>query len=349
MEPSPPTEEGELLSPPLRSALAPHKRVRWGHAQVWLLTWLWPIVRKGYGAPLQPRDIPYLPAELTAAAAREGAAQWWAGQQQPTLVGMAWSCHRADLLLGMVSSVLYGQLNVVVRPLLLKLTIETVTRISAGDGADETLRSLWLILAIGASLVLEGIVAAASKHFLSDRLLTALVGKAASLVQRKAVRLKGAQGGGGGGGGGDASSSAPSSSASAQQSAAQPSTLVGSDLVRAFDASKMLSLLPMCVSGCLGGCVLLVVTIGWAGVLGIAVMVVVTVVRETGRLLIATQHPLCTRLLRLVIPCAAPVLVARTESALLVTRGTWSWASASSGSSTWRCWPRTSGWPSSGR
>ena len=42
----------------------------------------------------------------------------------------------------------------------------------------------------------------------------------------------------------------------------QPSTLIGSDLVRFYESTKMLSLVPMCVTGILGGFFLLVVTIG---------------------------------------------------------------------------------------
>lgn len=135
-----------------------------------------------------------------------------------------------------------GLLNVVMRPLLLKITIETVARLaesrsSSGDGSsgsddadsnDDTLTSVLLVFAIGGSLVVEGLVAAASKHYLSDQLGTAVFGKTAALIQRKSINLKSA-------------------------AAVQPSTLIGSDLVRFYESTKMLSLVPMCVTGVLGG------------------------------------------------------------------------------------------------
>ena len=263
------------------AAAARHPPGQRGWAATTLLAWLWPIVRKGYSTPLQASDIPNLPSHLEAAAARSSGASWWAGQvatgARPTLLKMVMACHRTEFALGMLASVVYGLLNVVLRPLLLKVTIETVARISAanaeaGNGGanqsgEETLQSAMLIVAIGLSLMVEGIVAAASKHFLSDQLGTAMFGKVAALVQRKAVRLQ---------------------SASAD---VQPSTLIGSDMVRAFEATKMLSLLPMCISGILGGFVLLVVTIGWAGVLGISIMVGITLLNiELGKRIKIVEH-----------------------------------------------------------
>ena len=185
-----------------------HPSCDWGWADTWLLTWLWPLVRKGYSAPLQAFDVPALPSALAAPAARHIAIEWWLAREQaaaaqtklsgsseqaslrPTLIKMALTCHRTEIVLGMIASLAYGLLNVVLRPLLLKLTIELVSRISSSGSSDEMTRSILLIAAIGGSLVLEGVVAAASKHFLSDRLGTALFGKAAALVQRKAVRLQ---------------------------------------------------------------------------------------------------------------------------------------------------------------
>ncbi len=55
------------------------------------------------------------------------------------------------------------------------------------------------------------------------------------------------------------------------------STLIGADLVRFFESSKMLALLPMCVTGVLGGFCLLLGTLGYAaGSIGIGVTVAIT-------------------------------------------------------------------------
>ena len=102
-------------------------------------------------------------------------------------------------------------------------------------------------------MLFEGVCAASSRHFLSDRIGTAVYGQCATLVQQKSVRLAGVT-----------------------SSGVQSSTLIGSDLVRAYESTKLLAFFPMCVSGGLGGCVLLLVTVGWGGAIGIAVMVCIT-------------------------------------------------------------------------
>lgn len=71
----------------------------------------------------------------------------------------------------------------------------------------------------------------------------------------------------------------------------QASTLIGSDLVRAMEASRYLCLLPMSSSGLVGGCVLLVLSLGWAGVIGIAAMVLATCLNfELARRIKATER-----------------------------------------------------------
>ena len=76
------------------------------------------------------------------ACSRTGA-EWWAAQlaagRKPTVVSMAWSCHRLEAVLGLLISCGYGLLNVVVRPLLLKLTVDAVTQeIEAPSDVDHT-------------------------------------------------------------------------------------------------------------------------------------------------------------------------------------------------------------------
>jgi ABC-type multidrug transport system fused ATPase/permease subunit len=220
----------------------------WSLREVVLFSWMVPIVRRGYRSPLQYCDIPPPPAHLQTAAARAAAVEWWFEQEHPTALKMAWHCHRREVVLGLIASVAYGMTNVVVRPLLLKLTIESVARGSDGAGY-----SLMLIFIIGATMLFEGIVGASSRHFLCDRLCTGIFGKMGTLIQRKSVHMEG--------------STSP---------ATQPSTLLGSDLVRVFESSRMLALCPMAVSGIVGGFVLLVLTLGWAGMIGISVLVVMT-------------------------------------------------------------------------
>jgi hypothetical protein len=235
-----------------------------GWANAVLLCWLWPIVRRGYSTPLQPSDLPTLPEDLLVRHARADGVAWWMQQlatgRRPSVLRMAWGCHRKELVCGLIFSLFYGLINVVLRPWLLKVTIDVVSGTGSNDssgvadGVEVQLgEALRLVLAIGGSLLLEGIVGASSRHYLSDQVGTALFGKTAALIQRKAMLIDG------------------SGSLSVH-----PSTLIGSDMVRCYEYSKMMALLPMCVGGIVGGFVLLVVTIGVAGIIGISVMILIT-------------------------------------------------------------------------
>ena len=148
----------------------------WGWASSLTLSWLWPLVLKGYAAPLMPHDLPQLEPRMQAAAARADATTWWqarlAANEQPTLLGMAWHCNRYEIVVGCATSTVYGLVNVVVRPLLLKITIETVARLAegadgsggGGDAASDTLTSVLLVVAIGGSLLVEGLGEEAGRH-----------------------------------------------------------------------------------------------------------------------------------------------------------------------------------------
>ena len=198
--------------------------------------------------PLDYCDIPPPPVHLQTSTARATAVDWWFEHKNPTVLKMAWACHQRELVLGLLASIAYGMTNVVVRPLLLKITIESVAR-----GNDSIGYSIMLICIIGATMLFEGLVGSSSRHFLCDRVCTGIFGKIGTLIQHKSCRLEG--------------STSPST---------QPSTLLGSDLVRVFENSRMLALCPMAASGIIGGFVLLVLTLGWSGMIGISVLVVMT-------------------------------------------------------------------------
>eukprot|EP01052_Picozoa_sp_SAG31_P024546 SAG31_NODE_2096_length_6455_cov_2.145060_2_plen_277_part_00 len=202
----------------------------WGCVSTFTLSWLWPIVRKGYSQPLQMHDLPRLPPKLQAERARIDALRWWSAQRKPTLVGMLWALNSHEIVAGCACSAIYGFVNVVARPLLLKVTIETVARLAekgaAADGSSyrgrstdsDTTTSVLLVLAIGFSLIIEGVAAASSKHYLSDQLGTAMFGKAGALIQHKSVNLDKMEG-------------------------VEPSTLIGSDLVKYVSVSSIASLI----------------------------------------------------------------------------------------------------------
>lgn len=141
----------------------------------YLLLWVWSLVWRGWRRPLEAHDLPALPPGLTQSDARLAAELWWSDGEKAnrrSIVGLTWRFHRREFLAGIAMSSCYGLCNVVLRPLLLKLTIEQV---AAGVAP---LRSVGLICAIGASLLFEGVCAGASRHMLSDRLFSAVFGMA---------------------------------------------------------------------------------------------------------------------------------------------------------------------------
>ena len=206
--------------------------ISWGWPNTVFLCWIWPLVRKGYFTPLNVDDIPPLPPHLQLLHLRRTGAEWWAEQiaagKRPSIISMAWENHRAEAVLGLVISTGYGLLNVVVRPLLLKLMVEAITRELDGEKQAQVAQNVLLVAAIGGSMLFEGVCAASSRHYLSDRIGTAVFGQCASLVQAKSTRLQGVT-----------------------SSGVESSTLIGSDLVRAYESTKLLSFFPMCVGGTL--------------------------------------------------------------------------------------------------
>ena len=258
------------------------------------LSWLWPVAIAGFKAPLQPAQIPALPESLGCPVARRTAIGYWENElgsgRKPTLLRMLWQFHEREMAVACMYSTLYGLTNVVLRPLLLKLTLEAImtgetppgVMVSTGENGTQTsvlfygnaepsaglLASMGLVLAIAVSSLVEGLFQAVSRHYMSDRVGTAAIGKIAVLLHWKSGRLEG--------------SATPQSNAT---------TLVGGDLVRLYENGKLLSLFPMCVSGCLGGCGMLVYTLGWPALIGIGTMLLITVLLQVlAKQIAAVEH-----------------------------------------------------------
>ena len=93
----------------------------------YLLLWVWSLVWRGWRRPLEAHDLPALPPGLTQSDARLAAELWWSDGEKAnrrSIVGLTWRFHRREFLAGIAMSSCYGLCNVVLRPLLLKLTIE---------------------------------------------------------------------------------------------------------------------------------------------------------------------------------------------------------------------------------
>ena len=217
------------------------------------LTWVSPVVRKGFWSPLCAEDVPELPAGLADVRGiyRQAQTLWDAEINMGTHERVSlWRVYRKMLLkeavVGCVVGCIQGLLNTVARPLLLKLLLSEFA-----DGDVETVgtaRPVLLVVGIGLMLLAEGICGVDSKHLLSDRLGTMFVTITSTLIQAKASRLR------------------------CRPDSMQESGLMGNDVVRTFENLKFSTLGPMAVSGLLGGVVVLLLSLGWIALIGLAVM-----------------------------------------------------------------------------
>ena len=224
-----------------------------------LLTWVTPLVLKGYRSPLKGADVPQLPENLETSNLAQEAHRLWqiellsASRKTPSLLRVILQLAKWPIVQSFLLGSAAGLCTTVMRPLLLKYIVESV---SEGSGSTNAYKGTLLALLLF-STVAEGIFSAASKHLAGDEAGIRFVGAAAALVHAKSMRVAV--------GAGDSAS-------------AKEASLVGNDVIRTFENAKELAIFPMVAVAFIGGIGVLLVTVGLPGLIGVGLMVMVSFV-----------------------------------------------------------------------
>eukprot|EP00937_MAST-01D_sp_MAST-1D-sp2_P002912 g2912.t1 len=260
------------------------------------LLWLLPVLRTGWGRPLDIDDIPVLGKRFLAAPTLAQAQAAWAAElarhpKKPSLLRVIWCVQRGSLALGMVCSVVQGLCNCVVRPLLLRAVVQrAMDKAESGDAPTHT--TLALVIVFAAMVFLEGFLQCQTKQLLSCDAGTRFIAWVPAIINAKAARLSNSHlvasmGGEGKGGGEDGAKGRGRGKGKGKgkgkgrgggagvAGGPSPNALIGNDVVRTYENWKWACLLLMCVAGMTGGIGVLLYVMGRAALCGLGVMAAV--------------------------------------------------------------------------
>jgi hypothetical protein len=214
-----------------------------------VLGWATPVAIRGMLTPLTPEDLPAAPRRIRPEPLHRQAIELWAAERARTaagegsvLNGVLWPVARATMLQGSVLLVLSGLLNSVARPLLLQAIRAMRPEVPVGQG-------LGLAGALAASLLLETWAKTQGMHLAGDVAVLRAYSSAMQLVSLKAGLLR---------------------IGSASEGVEQ--TLLGKDLIGVSEFARFLPMLFLSAASLVGGIVVLFVTAGLSGGVGLLVM-----------------------------------------------------------------------------
>ena len=230
-----------------------------GHSRSWCadlsLVWTWPLILKSLRRPLRPEEVPAVPADLKACQIVAEAKDLWQAEKEralslgkePSLERVFWQACRQDIILGMLFGCASGLVTTVARPLLLQALVDGL----AGDSESWTL-SLWAG-SLCFALLVEGLTLAFTRHMIMGRIGVRFNATFAGLAQAHSLKV--------------------ATCHARAQDAPDIGNLIGNDAVRFQQNLFTLSLVPGAAVSLMGGIVILVYTLGLAGVVGLACMI----------------------------------------------------------------------------
>eukprot|EP00755_Sulcionema_specki_P009232 Sspe_Gene.43153::Locus_20998_Transcript_1_1_Confidence_1.000_Length_4608::g.43153::m.43153 len=226
-----------------------------GWFQQFFLWWVVPMfMHTMKTGNLEEEDVPMFPQKYRAANVAPRAKVAWeeelrraeAEKDDPSLVRVLYRLWRRELFIGWLAGCINGFLVTLGRAMLLKYLIDS----------DDDTQSLGFVCGIGAALLLEGFSITLCRHELSDRFGVGFIASLAALTQAKSLRV------------------APMGGASGTD----PRVLVGNDAMRAYEIFKQVAWLGTAVASAVGGLIVLGITIGTNGLIGIGVMVLILII-----------------------------------------------------------------------
>eukprot|EP00929_Paragymnodinium_shiwhaense_P013122 TRINITY_DN120988_c0_g1_i1.p1 TRINITY_DN120988_c0_g1~~TRINITY_DN120988_c0_g1_i1.p1 ORF type:complete len:1305 (+),score=261.90 TRINITY_DN120988_c0_g1_i1:86-4000(+) len=224
----------------------------------YLYMWIWPLVCKGACGTVRRDAVPGFPDRMAAEKTLEEAEKAWEAEKAYALQrGKVADLNRvllkicfSDLACACSFGFVNGLMNSVARPLLLKGLIH-----ACGAGEDDS--ALWLFVgALCAVQLLEGLTNFFSRHAFQNKISVRFVASYAGLAQVHSMRISTAK----------------------PPGTPEVGTLIGNDAIKFQQDLFSLSLLPGAIVQLFGGIAVLVYTIGGAGLVGLAFMIVMLLV-----------------------------------------------------------------------
>eukprot|EP01061_Rhynchopus_euleeides_P018502 TRINITY_DN3062_c0_g1_i3.p1 TRINITY_DN3062_c0_g1~~TRINITY_DN3062_c0_g1_i3.p1 ORF type:complete len:1469 (+),score=596.87 TRINITY_DN3062_c0_g1_i3:157-4563(+) len=219
-----------------------------------LLWWLTPTIVGGLtrGDGWDGVDAPVLPDRLKMHTVLPRAKQAWADEQaqaaaagrDPSLARVLWEMWKRDITIGFAWAFFQGIISTAVKPLLLLFLIRRI------DDGHSGWAVAGYVIGLSVTLFVEGVSTGNARSAFTDTFASAYLATTAGLVQSKAHRI-------------------------APGSVSNEKALLGTDVIKAYEAFKQLCLLPMAISSVLSGLVVLFVVVGWPCVFGLGVIVTI--------------------------------------------------------------------------
>eukprot|EP01062_Namystynia_karyoxenos_P050381 TRINITY_DN3913_c0_g1_i1.p1 TRINITY_DN3913_c0_g1~~TRINITY_DN3913_c0_g1_i1.p1 ORF type:complete len:1383 (+),score=435.91 TRINITY_DN3913_c0_g1_i1:87-4151(+) len=212
-----------------------------------LLWWIMPVLRAAYSGGLSAADMPLLPPLLRADAVNGRAIELWREQLRkpdPSLVPVFARLISWELKKCTAASVVHGLCVPVARPLLLRWFILE----AKGDGEYAHVALALLV----AEALLEGFTFVAARHYGGDRIGAIWMQATTALLQDKGMRMA--------------------------SSESNEAALVGGDVMRQYEWLKFISQIIMSWVIFIAGTVVIIWTLGRAGLVGLGVMVMILLI-----------------------------------------------------------------------
>eukprot|EP01064_Diplonema_japonicum_P031285 TRINITY_DN5536_c0_g1_i1.p1 TRINITY_DN5536_c0_g1~~TRINITY_DN5536_c0_g1_i1.p1 ORF type:complete len:1494 (+),score=401.34 TRINITY_DN5536_c0_g1_i1:41-4522(+) len=219
-----------------------------------LLQWIWGIFWMGAkGAEIGEEHVPWLPERLTMDEIAPKYIRAWRQEKlraKPSLTKLSMRIYKLEIALFFLWGLIQGIAGTIGRPLLLKYLIEAATH--DDDKNDE---AMMYVGCLGALLVVEGATAVMGRVALSGVIASGICTGLTSLIHDKSLRLT-------------------SGSISTERA------LVGNDITRLYENSKVLSQLPSSATSMVGGTILILITVSYEGIAGIVMLAIVLFVNR---------------------------------------------------------------------
>ncbi|CAJ1383184.1 unnamed protein product [Effrenium voratum] len=216
------------------------------------LTWTLPLIYRGWAKALGAEKVPEVPRELRAQPTLAWAELLWREEKQraaqcgrsASLERVFWRVCRPEIVAGLAFGSASGFLTTVARPLLLQALI-----LAQEEGADSRVLGSWAA-ALCAALLLEGAMSTLNRH--------AVIGRMGVLFNSAFSGL--------------AHGHSMACATCCLQTAPNVGNLVGNDVVRFQQNLFCMSIIPAASVQFIGGVVILIYTLGLAGVVGLLCM-----------------------------------------------------------------------------
>jgi hypothetical protein len=161
------------------------------------LWWVYPILRRGYHEELGPDKIPRCPPRFEAGKRLENILVVWEAElaqaktagRAPNLFKVLWNVNvwRNRTALGL--NICQGLMMTVVRPLVVKSTVENIVAYSAIGALAQSVAAVVVVILV------ETMLLTLSQHLFQEHFGTEFIATLVMMVQHKSIRLAPGQGG----------------------------------------------------------------------------------------------------------------------------------------------------------